>query len=55
MIDSADRTAVFPREHLDGDRPGGNELTTDSHEGVAQFIDWDRATQEWDEPLVQES
>jgi UDP-glucose 4-epimerase len=24
-------------------------------EGVAQFIDWYRATQEWDDPLVRKS
>jgi nucleoside-diphosphate-sugar epimerase len=33
----------------------GDEPTTDSREGVAQFIDWYRANQEWYDPLVRQS
>lgn len=33
----------------------GYEPTTDSREGVAQCIDWDRANQDWYDPLVRQS
>ncbi|TYL37211.1 hypothetical protein CV102_18010 [Natronococcus pandeyae] len=33
----------------------GDEPTTDNREGVAKFIDWYRANQEWYDPLVRES
>ncbi|ELY54964.1 NAD-dependent epimerase/dehydratase [Natronococcus amylolyticus DSM 10524] len=33
----------------------GDEPTRDIREGVREFIDWDQATREWDEPLVRQS
>ena len=47
-------------EHTHADISTANDLlgyepTTDICEGVAQFIDWYRANQEWDDPLVQNS
>jgi UDP-glucose 4-epimerase len=47
-------------EHTHADIPKANDLlgdepTTDIREGVAKFIDWYRANQEWYDPLVRNS